>query len=268
MTFLLEREALYRHVIGYVLSGHGTELVAGGPTAIADQPGQFFNSIFVIGPDGEIRSRYDKEYLVPFAEYFPFGFLDLLRRRFAGVRTFVPGSRVDPLPTTIGAAAIATCNEAMLPEVVGRRVAAGGTFLVNPSNDTWTSDAAYSAMQFDIVSMRAVEQRRYLVRASTAGPSAIVDPWGRVRVQSAPLTRDVVSGGVAARTDRTVYSRIGDLFALLCTVIAFASAWRRPRRGEASEDSGAQGSGRDPTDEMVGLRAVGGEEVLRAAKKQ
>src|SRR5262245_6116385 len=77
----------------------------------------------------------------------------------------------------------------MLPEVAGRRVAEGAAYLVKPSNDTWLDDQMYSNLQFDIVATRAIEQRRYLVRASTSGPSAIVDPWGRVQARTEPLTR-------------------------------------------------------------------------------
>jgi apolipoprotein N-acyltransferase len=227
MTFLLEREPLYRAAIGNVLAQGDTELVAGGPTVTpAGQPERFFNTIFLLQPDGEVRARYDKEYLVPFAEYFPLASLDCLRRRFERVRVFHPGSTVAPLPTAIGPAAIATCNEGMLPEVVARRVADGATFIVNPSNDTWTADPTYSALQFDIVTLRAVEQRRYLVRPSTAGPSAIVDPWGRIVVETAPFTRAVISGRIVPRTDTTLYARTGDLFAVLCAVAAFALAGR------------------------------------------
>src|SRR5262249_47755644 len=146
----------------------------------ANDPGAYWNSIFLLAASGEIRGRYDKEYLVPFAEYFPLGGIDVLRRRFERVRTFVPGLPRPPLPTIAGPAGVLTCNEAMLPEIAGRRVAAGATYLVNPSNDSWLADPQYSAQQLDIVTMRAIEQRRYLVRASTSGPSAIIDPYGRI----------------------------------------------------------------------------------------
>ena len=70
--------------------------------------------------------------------------------------------------------------------------------------------------QFDIARMRAIEQRRYLVRASTAGPSAVIDPWGRVQVATEPLTRASVLGEIRPRTDRSVYGHVGDLFAVTC----------------------------------------------------
>jgi apolipoprotein N-acyltransferase len=69
---------------------------------------------------------------------------------------------------------------------------------------------------FDIVTLRAVEQHRFLARASTSGPSAIIDPWGRVLVQSEIGSEDVVAGTVQTVDATTLYCRVGDLFADIC----------------------------------------------------
>jgi apolipoprotein N-acyltransferase len=230
MTFFLEQDQLYRAAIRGVLRVGGAELVAGGPSAAAE-PGTHWNSIFLVSSEGEILGRYDKQYLVPFTEYFPLGGVDVLRRRFERVRVYTPGPPRPPLPTAAGRAGVLTCNEAMLPEVVGARVAEGAEYLVNPSNDSWLSDRQYSAQQFDIVTMRAVEQRRYLVRASTSGPSAIVDPWGRVQVATAMLAQAVAAGTIRTRSERSAYGRVGDAFGIGCVLVVavtVAGALRRP----------------------------------------
>jgi len=228
MAFFLDDEPLYRKAIARVLRHHDTELLAGGPGkgASADE---YTNSIYSISPEGEIQGRYDKEYLVPFAEYFPFE-VDLLDRDFSRVRNFVHGTQIAPIPTRAGPAGIVVCNEVMLPEVVGQRVADGAVYLVNPSNDSWIDDPKYTGQQFDIARMRAIEQRRYLVRASTAGPSAIIDPWGRVIAATEVGTRGFASGFVRAISERTFYGRMGDVFAILCViVVAAALVLRRAR---------------------------------------
>jgi apolipoprotein N-acyltransferase len=228
-TFLVTQEAGYRAAMARTLAAADVELLAGGPRA-GDGAG-VLNSVFLLSPHGEVRAVYDKQYLVPFAEYFPFPALDLLRRRFERARVFVPGGPAMLLPTAAGRAGVVTCNEAMLPEVVSARVTAGAEYLVNPSNDSWVADPTYAALQFDIVALRSVEQRRWLVRASTAGPSALIDPWGRVEGATAPGTRALTGGVVAARTDRTVYGRIGDAFAAGCaavTLLVLLASARRP----------------------------------------
>lgn len=240
MTFHLDREPIYRAQIAATLGPAGVDLVAGGPHAV-DVDAGYRNAIFLLRPDGRVAARYDKQYLVPFAEYFPFAELDFLRRRFDGVRVFSPGDGGTLLPTAAGRAGVLVCNEAMLPEVVGARVAEGAEYLVNPANDSWLDDGTYSALQLDIVLLRAVEQRRWLVRASTSGPSAVIDPFGRVRAATAPLAREVLHGRITAQRTRTVYGRVGDLFAFLAVGVAVAgmlAGRRRPgrsirRRGHA-----------------------------------
>jgi len=229
MTFFLEREAGFRESIAAVLSSFGTQLVAGGPRASDPAGPPFFNSIYVLSPEGAIVGRYDKEYLVPFGEYFPLRSVELLRRRFARVREFEAGLAHDPLPTRGGQAGVLICNEAMLPEVAGRRVAAGATYLLNPSNDTWVPSEKFAELEFDIVSLRAIEQRRYFVRASTSGPSAIVDPYGHIVVRSRAFSTAILPGTIAPIEGRSLYGRAGDLFGVACAATAAAALWRKPR---------------------------------------
>ena len=162
MTFFLASEPRYRAAIGRLLASGDAELVAGGPSWEPGEAATYFNSVFLVTARGEIGGRYDKEYLVPFSEYFPLPQVDLLRRRFGRVRVFQHGTRIQPLEARLGPAGILVCNEAMLPEVAARRVRAGASFLVNPSNDDWIADPGFAAKMFEMVSLRAVEQRRYL----------------------------------------------------------------------------------------------------------
>ncbi len=241
MTFFVEREPMYRSAIGDLLSRFGAQLLAGGPRTDGAPEPRYYNAAFLFSPEGRILARYEKERLLPFAEYFPLSSVGLLRRRFAHVREFTPGSAGDPLPTAAGPAGVVICNEAMFPEIVGRRVRAGAGFLVNLSNDSWLGDAQFSAQALDMARLRAVEQRRWLVRASTSGPSAIIDPTGAVVVRTDPFTRATMGGGVRASTEITVYGRWGDTFAVACAVVALLAALagidaipRRRGRGPSS----------------------------------
>jgi apolipoprotein N-acyltransferase len=228
MTFFLEREPLYRRAIAAFLQPRDLELVAGGPRIVGDDASALYsNSVYVLRPNGAEAARYDKEFLLPFAEYFPIG-IDVLRRNFGRIREFTPGVAVAPIPTRAGPAGVLLCNEAMLPEVAGERVAAGAAYLANPTNDSWISDAKYTEQQFDIARMRAIEQRRWLVRASTSGPSAVIDPWGRVAARAKPLERATISARIWPRSERTVYSRWGDGFAFACVASVALALLTRP----------------------------------------
>ena len=229
MTFFLEQERVYLTTIERVLDGRA-QLVAGGPRVEGPEH-RSYNSIFLLSAAGRIVAHYDKQRLVPFAEYFPFPRLDLLRRRFARVREFTPGATAALLPTVAGPAGVMICNEAMFPEIAAARVRAGAAYLVDPANDSWFR-ARFSDQQFDIVRLRAVEQRRYLVRASTSGPSAIVDPAGRIVVRTALSTQTVAGGEIRAGTVTTPYCRVGDLFAWLCVAAALLGTAALARRRE------------------------------------
>jgi apolipoprotein N-acyltransferase len=100
---------------------------------------------------------------------------------------------------------------------------------VNLANDTWVSDGQFSLMALDMVRFRAIEQRRWLVRASTWGPSAVVDPAGRLTAATEMNARGVVCGAIQPLAATTVYARAGDAFAVAC-VLAVALALMRSAR--------------------------------------
>jgi len=217
-----------------VLWPSGAQLVTGGLRTDGGGDPRYYNSVFLLSPRGDILGTYDKKKLLPFAEYFPLPRLEGLVRRFARARTLTPGESQPLLETTAGPAGVTICNEAMFPEFAAARVHAGAGFLVDPANDTWLTPA-FSAQQFEIVSLRAIEQRRYIVRASTAGPSAIVDPYGHVLIRTKFFERAAIAGEIRAGAIVTPYCRTGDLFGLLCAIIALAACVAPAVRRAATE---------------------------------
>lgn len=220
MTFFLEDEPDYRRAIASHLGRLDVELLAGAPRLDGDA---FLNSLYLLSPGGTIEGRYDKRVLIPFAEYAPLGWFDILRRKFGAVREYRAGSPRPPLPTRAGPAGVLICNESMFGELAAERVREGAEILINAVHDGWIPSAEYAEQQFQLATWRAVEQRRYLVRISTSGPSAVVDPWGRVRARSDAFVEATIATAVEPRSDRTVYGRVGDLFAVLCGVVTLAT---------------------------------------------
>ncbi len=237
VSFFLEAEPRYRTTIAGVLREGNVELLAGGPRRDGDEQAPLFNSVFLLSPEGQLTARYDKQILVPFSEYFPFRSAAVTRRRAGGVDAFRPGIADPlPLPTRLGRAGVLVCNEAMLPELARARVRAGAEILISPSHDSWIAGLGFGEHMLAVVGLRAIEQRRYLIRASTSGPSAVFDPWGRIPVRTSIDQPSVLLGGVRPERELTPYARMGDAFALSCALVvaaALASRWVRPRAGEA-----------------------------------
>ena len=89
----------------------------------------------------------------------------------------------------------------------------GSELLTTITNDAWYGESSAPFQHFELATMRAIEQGRYLVRAANTGISGIVDPYGRVLGAHDRSVRDddLVIGEVRFLQERTVYATIGDL---------------------------------------------------------
>ena len=117
----------------------------------------------------------------------------------------------------------------MFPGLMRQFTLRGAEVIVNVTNDGWfgTTSAPYQHLRMSIV--RAVENRRYVVRGANTGISAIIDPYGRVVSRTELGERTVLDGVVGYRSDLTFYVRFGDVFAYLAAILALAAllvAWR------------------------------------------
>lgn len=230
VTFFLAHEPGYLARIEALLAEHDTTLIAGAPHYADPDPAVplYFNSAFAVGAGG-IAARYDKQRLLPFAEYFPLRFIEFLRRRFDRVRSFTAGGEPVLLPTPLGPAAVVICFEAVFPELVRARMRAGATTVVNLSNDAWLGRGSGPAQHLAMVVPRAVEARTWVVRATTTGVSALIDPTGVVRARIAPDTAATLSGAIVPAAPPTLYQRWGDWFAYACAAavaLAALARWR------------------------------------------
>jgi len=234
VSFYVEEERRYLEALAELPKAGGFELLFGGPGRNGDPEAPPFNSIFRIDASGRLAGRYDKSLLMPFSETYPFETASWMRRDLATGQVFSPGPwNPSPLDTPAGRAGILTCNEAMLPEVAIARVRSGAELLISPSNDSWITGLGFSDHMLAVVGLRSIELRRYLIRASTSGPSAVIDPWGRVRVRTESAAPGLLRGVVAPRSEITLYARWGDAFGVACVLsVAGTLLWRaRPDRG-------------------------------------
>jgi len=183
------------------------------------------NSAFVLGGEGMLAPPYDKVHLVPFGEYVPLQralfFVDRLVQ--GAIADFVPGSRLEPLPTPVGKAATFICYEGIFPRVV-HPLAIGSDYLVNITNDAWYGVSSAPAQHLAMAAVRAIETRRFLLRAANTGISAIVDPYGRIVARTELNEQTVLSGEIELRGGETLSMRAGDLLAWACAILTLLHA--------------------------------------------
>ncbi len=203
-----------------------------------------YNTAVSAQADGTVTGRYDKQYLLTFGEYLPFGdSFPILYKWSPNSGHFSPGTSLEPLTIDIGGTkhAVTTliCYEDVLPRFTNDAVRhADPELLVNMTNDAWFGDTAEPWEHLALAKFRAIEHRRYLVRGTNSGVSAVVDPVGRVLAKSGTFREEEISATIHWMRSHTVYERLGDWPWLLVSVAIFVGAFkRRPRPDETRASS-------------------------------
>lgn len=231
--FLREEGALSREVLGLAQRVR-SYLLVGSPDRTPGPSSRFYNSAFLISPEGKIVQKYDKIHLVPFGEYVPLkSLLFFVEKMASGIGDFRAGQDFTVFETPRGRFGVLICFEAIFPDQVRRYVLAGAHFLVNITNDAWFGDSAAPYQHLSMAILRAVENRVYLVRAANTGISALVGPTGRVLEESDLFTEAVLSGTITPGSARTFYTRYGDVFAWACSLMSVLLLATTRRRGRA-----------------------------------
>jgi len=183
-------------------------------------PVRYFNSAFLVSPDGTTGGVYRKMHLVPFGEYVPLKQIFFFAAPLVeAVSDFSAGDQAALLPVNGHLISTAICYEIVYPGLVRRFVQGGSELLTTITNDAWFGHTSAPYQHFEQASMRAIEEGRYLVRSANTGISGIVDPYGRVVAVTGIFDPAVTVGEIRFLRDRTVYERIGDVFAYACAVM-------------------------------------------------
>ena len=170
-------------------------------------PDRYYNSAFLVRPDGTIAGSYRKMHLVPFGEYVPLK--ELLF--FAGplveaVGPFSAGTDPTLLPVNHHLISVAICYEVVYPALVRRFVNRGSELLTTITNDAWFGATSAPQQHFAQAAMRAIEEGRYLVRSANTGISGIVE-------KSDIFQQAVLVGEARFLRTSTFYARHGDILA-------------------------------------------------------
>ena len=201
----------------------GIELLLGSDQ-VDHQTKSYYNAAFLVRKDGTVAGVYQKMHLVPFGEFVPLQqLLFFVGPLVEQVGSFSPGRDMVMLPTSHGPISTAICYEIVFPRLVGESVARGSQLLTTITNDGWYGHSSAPYQHFLQASMRAIEQGRYLARAANTGITGFVDPYGRVLQKTEIFERAILVGDVRMLEGRTIYGRIGDLFAYICAALTLVA---------------------------------------------
>jgi apolipoprotein N-acyltransferase len=217
-----------------------TEAAAGVPVVLGIQRTEeerYYNSLVYLDENGQVAARYDKQHLVPFGEYIPFG--DLAAK--FGLRGFAAqegdGFSAGPGPVVLDLGAMGTalpliCYEAVFPQDIAR-AQERPDYLLQITNDAWFGTASGPYQHLAQARMRAIEQGLPMIRAANTGVSAMIDPWGRITKQLPLGQAGYIDAALPLPLAPTLYARTGDTPVFLLLLAATFGLWGLQSRGKS-----------------------------------
>ena len=197
----------------------------------ADETDDYFNSVMSLD---QTINWYDKDHLVPFAEFFPVPHFvrTWLRLMSLPYEDFTRGGKNQPpLPVAgLNLGATICYEDAYGSAMLG--VLRKADALVNVTNDAWFGHSTARYQHFQIARMRALEAGRYLVRAANDGVSGVIGPHGEVVALAPEFQAYTLKALITPRTGLTPYARVGNwLIVILATLALAYGLWMRKSYG-------------------------------------
>jgi apolipoprotein N-acyltransferase len=218
----------------------------------------YFNSSFLVSPQGRLEDRYLKRNLVIFGEYIPLArWLPFLKWFTPIEGGFTPGNRPArfQLAGLDATTSVLICFEDVFPQLTREAAGPDVDFLVNITNDGWFGEGAAQWQHAATALFRAVENGLPLVRCTNTGLTCWIDARGRLNEVFRDTAGTIYGAGFMTvqiplpppdeRPARTFYNLHGDCFGWTCVGIAVvllaATAWRARVDGRGSPQRGLGG---------------------------
>ena len=210
-------------VDGYIRKAR-THFLVGSPAYERDRETmRFYNRAYMLNPLALVTGTYDKTHLVPFGEYVPLGdyltFLGKITEQAGnfsrGDKTFVPLSFRDHKTGVL------ICFEILFPSIAREFVKNGADILTTITNDAWFGQTSAPGQHFAVAVLRAVENRRSVVRAANTGISGFIDPLGRVMEETGLFEKAAITKPVPVLEEISFYTRHGELLVMAALVAIF-----------------------------------------------
>ena len=193
---------------------------------------KYYNRAWLVSETGKVLGSYDKVHRLVFGEYIPFGdlfpiFYDWLpaasrTEQGEGVKSLtLPHKGRD---VRLG---LLNCYEGIIPSFNRALLKTDPDVLINLTNDDWFAATAERYLHFALALPRSIESRRYFLRATLTGVSAIIDANGRILKWTSTEEAETLLHDVALMRPWTLYSSIGDTLPYSALVFIAVALWKR-----------------------------------------
>lgn len=191
-----------------------------------------YNSILLFEPDNRDIQQYGKMQLVPLGEHVPFAdqftFLADMFKWGVGLTGWNVGKdttvfnaliNIDGYKQAVKIGGI-VCYESIFPIFVTSFVQRGAEFIAVVTNDSWYGNSSGPRQHKDFAILRAVENRRTVVRCANGGISCVINPLGEIEAQTEMFTKADLVGNVGLHNGTTFYTEHPKIVTTLVSVIS------------------------------------------------
>lgn len=196
---------------------------------------KLYNAVAAIDSNGLILGFDYKRHLVPYGEYVPgraWMPQFMMGLNIVG-HDYFPGTRPHLFELGFTSMGAGVCYDGIFPDAVRPVVLAGASSIALVTNDAWYKDTAAPRVLLAHAALRAVENRRWVLRAANTGISAFIDPTGAIISQTPVFVEAVLRGEAASIREQSIYTRWGDWASQLASAMFFVwigLAWTRRKR--------------------------------------
>jgi len=194
-----------------------------------------YNAILLFSPDNVEVQKYGKSKLVPFGERVPFvdalPFLGNLIKWGVGLSGWnvgrdtsnfsVPASHFSNLQKNDSLHINGlVCYESIYPYYVSEFVDRGAELIAVVTNDSWYGKLSGPFQHKEFAVLRAVENRRSVIRAANGGISCIINPLGITEVESEMFEKTFIAGDVIIQNGETFFTKYPLVIPVISSVIS------------------------------------------------
>jgi apolipoprotein N-acyltransferase len=112
------------------------------------------------------------------------------------------------------------CYESVYGEYITDYIKRGANLIAIITNDGWWDDTPGYKQHLAYARLRAIENRRSVVRSANTGISAIINEWGEVEQKTSWWEPAVIKAQVRINNEQTYYARYGDFLGRTAFFIA------------------------------------------------
>jgi apolipoprotein N-acyltransferase len=154
--------------------------------------------------------------MIPFSNLFPF--LETLAIENGGTSGTLGIEKEPKVFRAKEKLAPIVCYESIYGDFVSRQVKQGARFLTVITNDGWWGDSPGYKQHFSFSSLRAIENRRWVIRSANTGKSGVFDEFGRIKKETKYWEEDSFTYSIPLLDTITFYSKHGDYIGVVSSI--------------------------------------------------